>query len=83
MILKDKTYEMLALIQRMLMPVGTFIVAICEVLGYGESAKITAIISALSVLLATFLKECSKKFFDEGTITFLNTLKETEDDDDH
>lgn len=76
MILKDKTYEMLALIQRMLMPVGTFIVAVCEVLGYGESAKITAIISALSVLLATFLKECSKKYFDAGTITFINTLHE-------
>ena len=83
MILNDKTYNTLALIQRMLIPIGTFLVALCGILGYPHTDKITAIISALSVLLATFLKECSKKYFDAGAIMFLNTYHEEEDEDDN
>lgn len=80
MIMKERTYETLALIQRMLIPFGVLIVAVCDVCGWVESAKVTVIIEALSMFLAKFLAESSKKYFDAGTITFINALHDEAED---
>lgn len=81
MILNDKTYDILADIQRLLAPFATFVVAICGIFGWTESGQqIAAVISALAVFLGAVLKVCSKKYFDEGTITFINTLHEEDGD---
>ena len=80
MILKEKTYDILAFIQRMLIPLGVLIVAVCDVCGLMDSEKITAIITAISVFLAKFLAECSKKYFSAGNITFI-AHEEGEDND--
>lgn len=81
MIMKERTYETLALIQRMLIPFGVLIVAVCDVCGWVESAKVTVIVEALSMFLAKFLAESSKKYFDTGTITFVKAMHEEEDEE--
>lgn len=80
MILKDKTYDILALIQRFLAPLSTCVIAIMGIWGAPYAEQIAATISAVSVLLAAWLKICSNKYFDTGTITFVNALKEEEVD---
>lgn len=82
MILNDKTYDVLANIQRLLAPLATFIVALCGIFGWTESGQqIAAVISAFAVFLGAVLKACSNKYFDTGTITFLSALHEEDEHD--
>ena len=82
MILSDTTYDSLANIQRLLAPTATFIVAVCGIFGWTESGQqIAAVISALAVFLGAVLKICSNKYFDTGTITFLNAMHEEDGED--
>lgn len=81
MILSDKTYDVLAFIQRFLAPISTFIVALCSIWGWEWGEQVAATIAALTVLLSAWLKACSNKYFDTGTITFINALHEEDEDD--
>lgn len=72
MILKDSVYDVLATIQRLLAPLATFAVAIMGIWGAPYSEQIAATLSAIAVLLGAFLKVCSNKYFDTGSITFTN-----------
>lgn len=79
MILSDKTYDVLATIQRILAPLGTFIVAVCGIWGLPYAEQIAATISAVTVLLGAWLKACSNKYFDAGSITVLSSLHEEDE----
>lgn len=81
MILKDKTYNILADLARIILPAfATFYLALADIwhLPYGEA--VSATIMALCALLGAFLKVSSNKYFDEGTITFINALHEEDDE---
>lgn len=77
MILKDRTYNILADLSRIVLPaLSAFYLAIADIWGLPYGEQISASIMALCALLGAFLKVSSNKFFDPGTITFLNTLHE-------
>lgn len=83
MILKDKTYDVLAGLARLILPAfATFYLALADTwsLPYGE--QVSATIMAICALLGAFLKISSNKYFDTGTITILNELHEGDDDND-
>ena len=82
MILKEKTYDLLADLARIILPaIATFYLALADIwhLPYGEA--VSATIMAICALLGAFLKISSNKYFDAGTITFINALHEEEDED--
>ena len=82
MILKDKTYNILADLARIILPAfSAFYLAIAEIWGLPYGEQISASIMALCALLGAFLKVSSNKFFDPGTITILNTLHEEDGND--
>lgn len=84
MILKDKTYNVLADLARIILPAfAAFYLTISEIWGLPYGEQISASVMALCALLGAFLKVSSNKYFDPGTITFLNTLHEDENDDNH
>ena len=83
MILKDKTYNVLADLARIILPAfAAFYLTLSEIwnLPYGEA--VSATIMAVFALLGSFLKISSNKFFDPGTITILNTLHEEDEEND-
>jgi hypothetical protein len=72
--MSDRTYDILANIQRLLAPLATFIVAICGIFGWTQSGEqIAAVISALAVFLGAILKIKSNQYFNTGTIVFPKT----------
>lgn len=82
MIMNDRTYNVLADLARIILPAfATFYLAMADVwsLPYGE--QVSATIMAVCALLGAFLKVSSNKYFDEGTITFLDALHEEDNDD--
>lgn len=86
MIMKDKTYNILADLARIYLPaIATFYISLAEIWNLPLKEEISASIMALCVLLGAFLKVSSNKYFDTGTITFINELHEAEDhhDDDN
>lgn len=81
MILKDKTYNILADLARIVLPaLATFYLAFADIwhLPYGE--QVSATIMAVCALLGAFLKISSNKYFDAGTITFINALHEEDEE---
>lgn len=79
MILKDKTYNVLADLARIILPAfSAFYLTLSEIWGLPYGEQISASIMALCALLGAFLKVSSNKFFDPGTIMVLNTLHEDE-----
>ena len=81
MIMKDKTYDILANRARIILPaVAAFYITLSEIwsLPYGE--QVSATIMAICALLGAFLKVCSSKYFDTGTITFINALHDEAED---
>lgn len=83
MILKDKTYNVLADLARIILPAfSAFYLTLSEIWGLPYGEQISASIMALCALLGAFLKVSSNKFFDPGTITILNTLHEEDEEND-
>lgn len=81
MIINDKLYDILATIQRLLAPLATFIVAIAGIWGWTDfGQQIAATISAAAILLGAALKICSDKYFDAGTIMFLNEMHKEDEE---
>lgn len=82
MIFKEKTYNLLAYLARIILPaIATFYLTFAENWGLPYGEQVSATIMAVCTLLGAFLKVSSKKFFDPVDMAVINALHEEDGND--
>ena len=79
--MNEKLYDILKLIGRIILPLGTFISAICQIWGLPYGDKITATLAAMAALINAILGVSSAAYWQEHEIKEIPEIEEPHDED--
>lgn len=79
--MSEKWYNILKTVGRIVLPLGTFIAAVCQIWGLPYGDKITATLAALAALINAILGVVSVGYWQEHEIRAVPEYEETDDGD--
>ena len=79
--MSEKLYDILKLVGRIVLPLGTFVAAVCQIWGLPYGDRITATMAALAALINAILGISSAAYWQEHEIRQLPESEDVTDGD--